>query len=167
MDYQKDLISEFDREAAKTRKIFEAIPDGVDFNYKPHEKSMPFGRLVGHLSDMTGHWAMLTLTQDKLDLPADHKWEQYIPESRTALLEKFDRELPETRKVLAGTTPEKWDQHWQFIFGGQTWIDEPRHQVFREMVVSHMIHHRAQLGVYIRLLGGKIPGMYGPSADEM
>ncbi len=167
MDYQKDLIAEFDREAAKTRKIFEAIPDGVDFNYKPHEKSMPFGQLAGHVCDMTGDWAMLILTQDKLDFPADHKWEQYIPESRAALLEKFDRKLPETSKALEATTPEKWDGHWQFIFGGHKWIDEPRHQVFREMVLNHMIHHRAQLGVYIRLVGGKLPGMYGPSADEM
>ena len=167
MDYQKDLISEFDREAAKTRKILEAVPDGADLNYKPHEKSMPLGRLLGHICDMTGDWAMMTLNQDKLDFPADHKWEQYIPESRAALLEKFDRELPATRKVVEAITPEKWDQHWQFIFGGQKWIDEPRHQVFREMVMNHMIHHRAQLGVYIRLLGGKLPGMYGPSADEM
>ena len=167
MDYQKDLISEFDREAAKTRKLFEAIPEGADFNCKLHEKSMPMGRLIGHICDMTGDWAMLTLTQEKLDLPADHKWEQYIPESRAALLEKFDRELPETRKALEAMTPEKWDQHWQFIFGGQKWIDEPRHQVFREMVMNHMIHHRAQLGAYIRQAGGKLPGMYGPSADEM
>lgn len=71
------------------------------------------------------------------------------------------------RKALEAVTPEKWDQHWQFIFGGQVWIDEPHHQVFRDMVMNHMVHHRAQLGVYLRLLGAKIPGTYGPSADEM
>lgn len=167
MDCQKDLLAEFDRETAKTRKIFEALPDGVDFTYKPHPKSMPLGRLVGHISDMTGAWAMDTLTKDKLDFPADYKWEAYIPESKAALVEKFDRELPLTRKELEAISPEKWDQHWQLIFGGQTWIDQPRHQVFRDMVLNHMIHHRAQMGVYIRLLGGKLPGCYGPSADEM
>jgi uncharacterized damage-inducible protein DinB len=167
MDYQKDLISEFDREAAKTRKTFEAIPDGADFTFKPHAKSMPMGRLIGHVADMTGEWAMMTLTKDKLEFAADHKWEPYIPESRAALLEKFDRELPATRKQLEATTPEQWNQNWQFIFGGQKFVDEPRHQVFREMVLNHMIHHRAQLGVYLRLIGGKIPGCYGPSADEM
>jgi len=167
MDYQKDLLAEYDREAAKTRKIFEALPDGVDFTYKPHEKSMPLGRLVGHVADMSGDWAILTVTQDKLDLPADHKWEQYVPESKAALLEKFDSDLAKSRAELAAVPPEKWDQHWQFIFGGQKWIDQPRHQVFRDMVMNHMVHHRAQLGVYIRLLGGKIPGCYGPSADEM
>ncbi len=167
MDCQKDLLAEFDREAAKTRKVFEALPEGVDFNYKPHEKSMPIGRLVGHIADMTGDWALMTVTQDKLDFPADHKWEQYVPESKAALLEKFDSDLVKARAALADVTPEKWDQHWQFIFGGQVWIDDPRHQVFRDMVMNHMVHHRAQLGVYIRLLGGKIPGCYGPSADEM
>ncbi len=167
MDYQKDLIAEFDREAAKTRKILEAIPDPIDINYKPHPKSMPLGRLAGHVADMTGDWAMITLTKDKLEFAADHKWEQYIPENRAALLEKFDRELPATRRQLEATTPALWDRHWQFIFGGQTFVDSPRHQVFREMVLDHMIHHRAQLGVYLRLLGAKVPGCYGPSADEM
>lgn len=167
MDYQKELISEFDREAAKTRKMLEAIPDGVDWNYKPHPKSMTLGRLAGHVADMTGDWAMTTLAKDKLEFAADHKWVQYVPESRAALLEKFDRELPVSRKQLEATTPAQWDTQWQFIFGGQKFIDSPRHQVFREMVLDHLIHHRAQLGVYLRLLGAKIPGCYGPSADEM
>jgi len=167
MNCQEALLAEYDRESAKTRKIFEAIPDDADFTYKPHEKSMPLGRLMGHVSDMTGDWALLTLTKDKLEFPADHKWEQYEPASKAALLEKFDRELPEVRKQLEATTPEQWDQHWQFIYGGQKFVDEPRHQVFRDMVMNHMVHHRAQLGVYIRLLGGKLPGCYGPSADEM
>lgn len=167
MDFQKDLLAEFDREAAKTRKTLEAIPEAADLNYKPHEKSMPLGRLAGHLSDMTGEFGITILTTDKMDLPADHKWDPYIPASKAALLERFDAALPATRKQLAATTPDKWDQNWQFIFAGQTFVDAPRHQVFREMVISHMVHHRAQLGVYIRLLGGKVPGMYGPSADEM
>jgi len=167
MNFQKDLIAEYDRETAKTRKMLEAIPADADFSYKPHPKSMPLGRLAGHLTDMTGNWAIETLTKDKMDLPADHKWDPYVPASKEALLAKFDEGVPTVRATLAALTPEKWDQHWQFIFGGQTYIDDPRHQVFREMVMSHMVHHRAQLGVYLRLLGAKIPGAYGPSADEM
>ena len=166
MNFQKDLIAEYDRETAKTRKMLEAIPADADFKYKPHPKSMPLGRLAGHLTDMTGNWAIETLTKDKMDLPADHKWDPYVPASKDALLVKFDEGVPTVRATLAALTPEKWDQHWQFIFGGQTYIDDPRHQVFREMVMSHMVHHRAQLGVYLRLLGAKIPGSYGPSADE-
>jgi uncharacterized damage-inducible protein DinB len=167
MNFQKDLLAEYDRETAKTRQIFEALPANVDFNYKPHAKSMDIGRLIGHISDMTGDWALMTLTQDKLEFAADHKWEQYVPASKQALLEKFDGEVPKVRKVLESIAPEKWDQHWQFIFGGHVWIDQPRHQVFRDMVMNHLVHHRSQLGVYLRLLDVKIPGMYGPSADEM
>jgi uncharacterized damage-inducible protein DinB len=167
MDFQKELLAEYDRETAKTRKMLEAIPADADFNYKPHPKSMALGRLAGHITDMTGDWALHTLTMDKLEFPADHKWEQYVPESKAALLEKFDRELIGVRTALAATTPAKWDEHWQFIFGGQKWIDEPRAQVFRDMVMNHLVHHRAQLGVYLRLLDKPIPGSYGPSADEM
>jgi uncharacterized damage-inducible protein DinB len=167
MDYQKELIAEYERETARTRKMLDAIPADADLSYKPHPKSMPLGNLAGHLTDMVGDWAVTTLAQDKLEFPADHKWDPYIPASKDAALEKFDQGLPKALQALAETTPEKWDQHWKFIFGGQTWIDQPRHQVFREMVISHMVHHRAQLGVYLRLLGAKIPGTYGPSADEM
>ena len=167
MDAQKELIAEFDREVAKTRKVLEAIPENVDFTYKPHPKSMALGRLAGHLIDMPGDWGMHTLTTDKLEFPADHKFEPYMPASKAALLEKFDKALPATRAALVAFSPEKWDEHWKFVFGGQTWVDLPKHQVFRDMVLSHMIHHRAQLGVYLRLLDAKIPGSYGPSADEM
>ena len=167
MDYQKDLTAEYDREAARTRKVLEAIPTDADLNYKPHAKSMSLGRLAGHITDMTGDWAVMTLTQDRLEFAADHKWDPYVPANRQALLEKFDSELPKARKELAAISPEKWDQQWQFIYGGQKFIDSPRHEVFRELVISHMVHHRAQLGVYLRLLGAKVPGCYGPSADEM
>jgi len=167
MDFQKDLIAEYDRETAKTRKMLEAIPADADFNYKPHPKSMSLGRLAGHLTDMVGDWANGTLKQDKLEFAADHKWDPYEPASKEALLEKFDRELAGVREELGAIPMEKWDQHWQFIYGGQTFIDEPRHQVFREAVMNHMVHHRAQLSVYLRLLGARIPGCYGPSADEM
>jgi len=167
VDFQKELIAEYDREAGRTRKMLEAIPADVDFDYKPHPKSMALGKLAGHLIEMVSDWAVHALTLDKLDFPADHKWESYIPASKATLLEKFDGELPRARAALAATTGAKWDENWKFIYGGQVWIDQPRHQVFRELVISHLIHHRAQLGVYLRLLGAKIPGMYGPSADEM
>ncbi|MGA8043198.1 MAG: DinB family protein [Terracidiphilus sp.] len=167
MDFQKELLAEYDRECASTRKLFAAIPDNADLNWKPSDKSMPLGRLAGHVSDMTGDWALHTLTKDKLEFPADHKWEQYIPAGKAALLEKFDRDKTAVRAALAAIKPEQWDQNWKFIFGGQAFIDQPRYQVFRDYVMNHLVHHRAQLSVYIRMLGAKIPGMYGPSADEM
>lgn len=167
MDYQNDLIAEYERETAKTRKMLEAIPADADFGYKPHPKSMSLGRLAGHLTDFSGDWALNCLRKDQIEFSADHKWDPYVPAGRDAVLEKFNSGLAEVRSEIAATTPEKWDQHWKFIWAGQAFIDDPRHQVFRDYVLNHMVHHRAQLGVYLRLLGAKIPGSYGPSADEM
>jgi uncharacterized damage-inducible protein DinB len=167
MDIQKELEIEFENEAKKTRKMLEAIPEGVDFGWKPHAKSMTLGRLASHVTDFTGDWGHSTLALDKLEFPADHKWDVASPASRAELLEKFDREIGKTRADLAAVTPEKWDSNWKFVFGGQAWIDQTKYQVWRESVINHMIHHRAQLGVYLRLLDAKIPGCYGPSADEM
>jgi len=167
MDFQKELLAEYDREIERTRKMLAAVPDGADFAFKPHEKCMPLGRLAGHITDMTGDWALHSLTLDKLEFSADHKWDPFVPGSKEAAIEKLDSGLETVRKALAEITPEKWDQNWQFVYGGQVWIDQPRHQVFRELVISHLVHHRAQLGVYLRILGAKLPGMYGPSADEM
>ena len=92
MDFQQQLIAEYDREAARTRKILDAIPADVDFNFKPSPKSMALGRLAGHLTETAGDWAIHTLTTDKLEFPADHKFEPYIPASKEALLERFDRD---------------------------------------------------------------------------
>jgi uncharacterized damage-inducible protein DinB len=166
MDFQKELIAEFDREADRTRKMLEAIPADADFTWKPHAKSMSLGRLAGHVAETPGEWAMEILTKDKMEFPADHKWSAYIPASKVALLESFDREVAETKAVLAKFTPQKWEEHWKFIFGGHTFIDESKFQAFRTWVMNHMIHHRAQLGVYLRLLDKPVPGTYGPSADE-
>jgi len=166
MDIQKELIAEYDRETANTRKMLEAIPADADFTYKPHPKSMTLGRLAGHLSETAGDWAIHTLTTDKLEFPADHKYEPYIPASTEALLAKFDAETANVKKELAAFALEKWDENWKFVAGGQAWIDESKYEVWRNWVINHLIHHRAQLGVYLRLLDKPIPGMYGPSADS-
>jgi uncharacterized damage-inducible protein DinB len=167
MDIQKELIAEYDREIAKTRKMLEAIPADADFTYKPHPKSMTLGRLAGHLSETSGQWAISVLTQDGLEFPAGHKFEPYIPASKDAMLERYDKETGEAKAKLATFAPQKWDEHWKFAIGEQVWIDEPKYLVFRNWVLGHMIHHRAQLGVYLRLLDKPIPGSFGPSADEM
>ncbi|MGD0789406.1 MAG: DinB family protein, partial [Terracidiphilus sp.] len=129
-------------------------------------KSMSLGRLAGHTAELGGEWAITTLTTDKLEFPADHKWEAYIPASKEALLERFDKETAEAKAALAGFAPERWDENWKFVAGGQAWIDESKYEVWRTWVLNHMIHHRAQLGCYLRQLDKPIPGTYGPSADE-
>ena len=167
MDFQKALIDEYDRETASIRKLLAAIPADVDFTYKPHPKSMSLGRLAGHTAETAGDWASHTLLMDKLEFPADHKWESYVPASTDALLEKFDRDVAKTKEELAKFQSEKWDDNWKFVAGSQAWIDDTKYNVWRTWVITHLVHHRAQLGVYLRLLDKKIPGMYGPSADEM
>ena len=166
MDFQQELIAEYDRETAKTRKMLEAIPADADFTWKPHPKSMSLGQLAGHISDTAGEWAITTFTTDKLEFPADHKFEPYVPASDKAVLEKFDSQVAEAKAALASFAPTKWDENWKFVAGGQAWIDDSKYRVFRDWVLDHLIHHRAQLGVYLRLLDKPIPGTYGPSADE-
>ena len=167
MDTQKELIAEYDREVATTRKILAAIPADVDFAWKPHAKSMSLGRLAGHVAETAGEWGLITLTTDKLEFPADHKFEAYVPASTEALLARLDKETGEAKAALAAMTPEKWDEPWHMGAGGQVWISGPKSEIWRTWVLSHMIHHRAQLGVYLRILGKPLPGTYGPSADEM
>ncbi len=111
-------------------------------------------------------WALHTLTLDKVEFAADHKFEPYVAASKAALLERFDRESTEARAALVALDPAKWDDNWKMIGMGQTWIDDTRYRVFRNWVLNHQIHHRAQLGVSLRLLNIPVPGVYGPSADQ-
>ena len=165
MDTQKYLVAEYELETANTRKLLEAIPEGADFSWKPHEKSMTLGRLAGHVADTAGDWAVHTLTTDKL------VWDPSMnvppPTAKAQVVANFEKRTADARQALAGMTPERWDSNWKFLSGDQAWIDDTKYNVWRIWVINHMIHHRAQLGVFLRLLGQKIPGVYGPSADEM
>jgi uncharacterized damage-inducible protein DinB len=89
------------------------------------------------------------------------------PPTKKELLARFDKQVAEAKPALASMTPAKWDSNWKFVAGDQTWIDDTKYNVWRTWVLNHLVHHRAQLGVYLRLLDKKVPGMYGPSADEM
>ncbi len=102
MDAQKGLIAEFDREAAKTRKMLDAIPADADFNFKPHPKSMSLGRLAGHLTDFSGEWALSTLTKDKIEFGPDSNWKPFMPTSKAEALEKFDKELGANARGAGG-----------------------------------------------------------------
>jgi uncharacterized damage-inducible protein DinB len=165
MDIQKELIAEYDRETASTRKLLEAIPDDADFNWQPHAKSMKLGKLAAHVSDTNGDWALHTLTRDRLDWNPEMNAED--PANKKDLLARFEKQVAEVAPALATMTPEKWDSNWKFVAGDQTWIDDSKYGVWRTWVLNHLVHHRAQLGVYLRMLDKKVPGMYGPSADEM
>jgi len=157
-----DLLREFDDEMGKTRKILERTPEGP-WDYKPHAKSMPLDRLAGHIAELPG-WARATLESELLELQPGQK--SYVAESRADLLKTFDRNVAEARTLLEKTTDEDLRKTWTMKFAGKEVMSMPRITVWRSVVMNHMIHHRAQLGVYLRLNEIEIPGMYGPSADE-
>ena len=159
------LLPEFDQEMASTRKLLERLPENIP-DYKPHEKSMPFCRLAGHVAELPG-WTKEIFTKEVLELDMEH-FVPFDPTTRKEVLDKFDENSKAGREALAAATDDKFSVIWSLkSTKGDTILSMPRAAVYRSMVISHMIHHRAQLGVYLRLNEIEIPGMYGPSADEM
>jgi uncharacterized damage-inducible protein DinB len=156
------LLPEFDQEMANTRKMLERVPDGM-FHYKPHEKSMTLGRLAAHTAEIPSY-ATGTLKVERMDFTGEEK--PFTPATRKELLDSFDKYVVEAREMLSKATDEDLMKTWTLTFKGQQIFSMPRAAVLRVMVMSHLIHHRAQLGVYLRLNNIEIPGMYGPSADE-
>ena len=156
------LLPEFDQEMANTRKILELVPDGK-FDYKPHPKSMTMGQLATHVAWFPG-WAKSTVEETELNIPADFK--PPLAASRVELLKMFDDAVGVAREKIESTSDADWMKMWSLSFAGKKMFELPRVAVMRGMVMNHMIHHRAQLGVYLRLNEIAIPGMYGPSADE-
>ncbi|MBV8550329.1 MAG: DUF664 domain-containing protein [Acidobacteriaceae bacterium] len=168
MSPSEKLLSEFDEEFAATRGFLERVPDDK-LTWKPHEKSMELGRLAWHLADFP-EWCRNIFKDDVLKMTEEDGAKAMRAcegKRRADILAKFDRELPEARAMLAKAGDADMAHPWKMEWAGQVIIDSPREQVFRKWVMNHMIHHRAQLGVYLRLNGIAIPGVYGPSADEM
>jgi uncharacterized damage-inducible protein DinB len=162
MSFSQSLLPEFDSEMKNTRKLLECVPDGK-MDYQPHPKSMALGRLATHVAEMAS-WVGPTLDLEVLDIPADYK--PRIATSRAELLEILDKAVAESRPKIEAASDEQWQQMWALKFGGHVVLSMPRAAVMRGVILNHIIHHRAQLGVYLRLNDVAIPGMYGPSADE-
>ena len=163
MPISQTLLPEFDHEMENTRKLLELVPDGK-FDYVPHEKSMKLGRLASHVAELPG-WAKHTLETELLELQPGQQ--PFLAGSRKELLETFDKNVREARAAIAAASDDELGKTWTLKFGEETVLSMPRTGVLRNMVMNHMIHHRAQLGVYLRLNNVTFPGMYGPSADEM
>jgi uncharacterized damage-inducible protein DinB len=156
------LLPEFDMEMANTRKMLERVPDGK-FEYKPHEKSMKLGRLAAHTAEIPSYFTG-TLKVERMDFTGDEK--PFSPATRKEMLEAFDKHVAEAREALSKATDEDLTKIWTLTFKGQQIFSLPRAAVLRSMCMNHLIHHRAQLGVYLRMNDVEIPGMYGPSADD-
>jgi uncharacterized damage-inducible protein DinB len=156
------LLPEFDEEMANTRKALERVPDDK-LDFKPHAKSYSLHDLAAHIANIPT-WTGVTLTTTELDL--NQSWERSIPANRAELLTAFDAAVAGARPVLEKATADDFLVGWTLRSGDQVWFTLPRAAVFRSFVMSHLIHHRAQLTLYLRLLDVPVPGMYGPSADE-
>jgi uncharacterized damage-inducible protein DinB len=165
MDLTQLFLSELQNEATNTRKMLEAVPS-ESLDWKPHEKSMPLGRLAAHTGEMAG-WVRLILMADELNF-ATMAYKPPTVESNADLLAIFESNLADAIKVFEEVKDEAvYQQNWKLKQGDYVILEQPKHVVIRSMVLNHIVHHRAQLSVYLRLLDIPVPGMYGPSADEM
>jgi len=131
--------------------------------WAPHEKSMPLGRLASHIAEMPS-WVTGTVQLEFMDIDANYK--PWTAASRDELLSKFDSYAAEAGKALSGVSDEDLGKRWALRMGGQELFAGPREEVIRTLILNHIIHHRGQLSVYLRLLDIPVPSIYGPSADE-
>jgi uncharacterized damage-inducible protein DinB len=160
------LLPEFDRELATTRKTLERIPQDK-LTWKPHEKSGTAGWLAAHIA-LLPSWGLTALTTESLDIapPGAPPYRIEPVTDVAAMLATFDEVVKNARAALAAASDEDFSKPWSLLRAGHTMFTMPRFAVYRDMVMNHLIHHRAQLAVYLRLLDVPVPALYGPSADE-
>ena len=160
------FLGELDREAKTTRRLLEQVPEGKA-DWKPHEKSMPFGYLATLVATLPS-WTVFTIDRDELDIRPVGGEPYKSPEYKTTaeLVAGFDKNVADAKKALENTTDEHLMKPWAFFVAGQKISEDPRYIVLRDTVLNHLMHHRGQLSVYLRLLEAKVTSLYGPTADE-
>jgi uncharacterized damage-inducible protein DinB len=159
------MLPEFDHEMANTRKTLERVPDDK-FSWKPHEKSFPMGSLATHLANLPG-WTNVTFDMDEFDMsPGGQALKAPECRSTKEVLETFDKNVKSARAAISAASDEALFGLWTLLADGNKVLSLPRVAVLRSFVMNHIIHHRAQLGVYLRLNDVPVPSIYGPSADE-
>jgi len=157
------LLPEFEEEMKKTRAMLERVPfDKADF--VPHAKSMPLGKLAPHVAELPG-FGVTVMTTPELDFGAGGGRPR-PPFDSTGLLKAFDENVVAARAALKNTKDDAWLQPWKLSFQGKPIFDGSRFLAYRAMFLNHLVHHRAQLGVYLRLNDKPLPSTYGPSADD-
>ena len=160
------FLSELDREAERSRRALEHVPEGK-FDWKPHERSMIFGYLADMVASMPG-WIALEINQNELDVaPADGgtRAKQAKKDTSDLLLKALDKSVEEARSALKKTSDDHLMTSWRLLARGQVVMESPRHVMIRD-TFNHWAHHRGQMTVYLRLMGAKVPALYGPSADD-
>lgn len=162
MSIAQNFLAELKQEAIATRKILEAVPMDKT-SWKPHDKSMTLGRLAVHVAEIPG-WFVDTLDKDELDFSTG-EYKPFEPKSTAELIAYFDKELKRAEEVLHRISDDEMQRNWTMRSGDQIFFTLPKVQVARTWCLNHWYHHRAQLGVYLRLNNVALPGTYGPSAD--
>lgn len=159
------FLSELDREVERSRRVLQEVPEGK-YDWKPHEKSMVFGYLAELVATMPT-WITMIVKQDELDIaPASGERQPPTPKnSSREYVEALDKAAADARQALSGTNEEHLKTKWRLLVRGQVVLEMPRHEMIRD-TINHWAHHRGQMTVYLRLLGAKVPALYGPSADE-
>jgi len=156
------LLVEFDEEAKKTRAMLERVPGNPDF--KPHAKSMSLGKLAPHVAELAG-FGLTILTTPELDFATSTRTR--LPfESAEQLVKAFDAGAETVRTALKKIPDSAWTESWKLSFQGKPIFSGSRFLAYRQMFLNHLVHHRAQLGVYLRLNDRPLPATYGPSADD-
>lgn len=160
------LLAEFDPEMANTRKTLERVPEDK-FGWKPHEKSGSMIWMATHVARLP-EWAFYTLSQDSLDLMPNGVPFQPPPPPKSVkeLLALFEENQGKGRNAIASAGDSEFGKTWTLLKNGQKLMQMPKAAVLRMIVMNHLIHHRAQLGVYLRMNNVAVPALYGPSADE-
>jgi len=156
-------LGDLAHELASTRRMLERLPDDR-LDWRPHAKSFTLGQLADHLTDMP-FYGTTTLTTPSLDFAALPPRAAH-PATRDAMLAQWDARVADFQQALAGASEAQLQETWSATMGARVVMAMPRLAMLRGFVVNHMIHHRAQLSMYYRLLDVPMPGMYGPSADE-
>jgi uncharacterized damage-inducible protein DinB len=162
MAFTDALLPEFDHEMGTTRKLLERLPE-ERLGWKPHDRSMTLGRLATHLAEIP-QWGGRVLDHDDMNITGSYQPKQ--ESSRDAILAIFDRSIVEARKTLAAKSDAELVAPWTLKHEGKALFTMPKVAVLRSMLLNHMVHHRGQLSVYLRLNNVPLPAMYGPSADE-
>jgi uncharacterized damage-inducible protein DinB len=159
------LLADMNREIERSRWALEQVPEGK-YDWKPHDKSMIFGYLTDMVANIPS-WITAIVTQDSLDIaPVDGpKMKPERKETSKALLEALDTAAAKAREALGNTTDEHLATNWQLKAAGKVVQDAPRHETIVD-TINHWAHHRGQMTVYLRLMGAKVPAIYGPSADD-
>src|SRR5688572_4197139 len=165
MDVKELLLAELNREVERSRRALEQVPNDK-FDWKPHERSMQFGYLIGMVATIPS-WVAMQVAKPDLDIaPVDGPKVQMEPLKTSAqLLAQLDKTAAEARTALEGTTDEHLKTNWQLKVKGQVVMEAPRFEMIQD-TLNHWVHHRGQATVYLRLMGAKVPAIYGPSADE-